>query len=177
MTTRRLTTTTEPVTTTEVKTLIPLDGTDHDTRIGVLITALRQQAEQITGRALATGNFACTLDAFPGGDGTIELHFGPVSAMVSLAYVDADGVSQTLTASDYQLDTASIPARLLPAYGTDWPSTRDVPNAVTVTYTAGYGSSAPKEVQHWIAARIRADIDGCEVPEYMDGLLDSLKVY
>lgn len=177
MSTRRLTTTDEPVTVAEIKTLIPLDGTDHDTRIDVLITALRKQAEQITGRALAAGNFALTLDAFPGGDGTIALHFGPVSAMVSLAYVDVNGIAQTLTAADYQLDIANVPARLLPAYGTDWPSTRDVPNAITVTYTTGYGASAPKEVQHWIAARIRADIDGCDVPAYMDGLLDSLKVY
>lgn len=52
-----------------------------------------------------------------------------------------------------------------------------MPNAVTVTYTTGYGAAAPKEVQAWIAARIRADIDGCAVPDYMDGLLDSLKVY
>lgn len=175
MTTRRLTTTAEPVTAAEVKTLIPLDGTDHDTRIGVLITALRQQAEQITGRALATGNFARTLDAFPADAGAIELHFGPVSAIVSVSYVDTAGFTQTLSGT--QLDSASLPARLLPAYGSEWPATRAVPNAVTVTYTAGYGASAPKEVQHWIAARIRADIDGCAVPDYMDGLLDSLKVY
>lgn len=180
MTTRRSTTSVEPVTASEVKTLIPLDGTDHDTRIGVLITALRQQAEQITGRAFASGNFILTLDEFPedeDGDGEILLYWGPVSAMVTFTYVDTAGATQTLTAAGYQLDMASVPARLLPPYGETWPATKEIPNAITITYTTGYGASAPKEVQAWIASHIKAEIDGCEVPAYIDGLLDSLKVY
>ena len=172
MTTKRLTITAEPVTAAEIKTLMPLDGTDQDSRIAILIPALRQRAEQITGRALATGNFSLTLDSFPAG--AIMLHSGPVTEIVSVAYTDTAGVAQTLTG--YQLDTTSLPARILPAVDTVWPDTQDIANAVTITYTAG-AATAPAEVKAWIAVYVRAEIDGCTVPGYMDGLLDSLKVY
>lgn len=172
MTTKRLTTSVEPITAAEVKTLMPLDGTDQDSRIAILIPALRQRAEQITGRAFATGNFSLTLDSFPAGE--ILLHSGPVTAIVSVSYVDTAGVTQVLTG--YKADITSIPARLLPAVDTAWPDTQDIANAVTITYTAG-AATAPAEVKAWIAVYVRAEIDGCDVPGYMDGLLDSLKIY
>lgn len=174
MTTRLISTAAEPVTAAEVKSLIGLDGTDHDARIALLIPALRQQAEQITGRSFAVHTWQAKLDAFPA---EIRLLWPPIVSVTSIAYVDAAGATQTLAPANYAVDTHSEPAWVLPANGTDWPSTYDTANAVTIDYTAGEGASAPKEIKCWIAARIRADIDGCDVPEYLDGLLDRLKVY
>lgn len=174
MTTRLISTGAEPVTAAEVKTLIGLDGTDHDTRIALLIPALRQQAEQITGRSFAVNTWQTRLDAFPA---EIRLLWPPIVSVTSIAYIDDAGLAQTLPTSAYSADSHSEPAWVLPAADTDWPSTYDTANAVTIDYTAGEGASAPEEVKLWIAARIRADIDGCEVPDYLDGLLDRLKVY
>lgn len=173
MTTRLISTTTEPVTAAEVKTLINLDGTDHDARIALLIPALRQRAEQITGRSFAVNTWQIKMDSFPA---EIRLLWPPIASVVSILYLDSDGVSQTLDAADYSVDIHSEPGWVLPAADTDWPDTYDTANAVTVNYTAGV-SDAPKEVKAWIAAHVRAEIDGCEVPEYMDGLLDRLRVY
>lgn len=174
MTTKLVSAGTEPVTADEIKTLIPLDGTDHDTRIALLIPALRQQAEQYTGRSFAINTWQVKLDAFPA---EIRLLWPPVVSVTSITYVDSDGATQTLDAANYSVDSHSEPGWVLPAYGLDWPATYDTANAVTVNYTAGYGASCPKEVKWWIAAHIKADIDGCELPEYIDGLLDRLKVY
>jgi uncharacterized phiE125 gp8 family phage protein len=174
MTTRRITTTTEPVTAADVKTLLPLTGTDFDTRIALLIPALRLQAEQITQRALAVSTWQLKLDAFP--DNEIRLLWPPITAISSITYVDINGDTQTLDSSAYSLDSHSEPGWVLPATGTDWPETYDTANAVTVNYTAGYGADAPEAVKLWIAAMIRADLDGAE-PGAIDGLLDNLKVY
>jgi len=174
MTTRLISTGTEPVTAAEVKTLIALDGTDHDARIALLIPALRQQAEQITGRSFAVNTWQAKLDDFPD---EIRLLWPPLVSVTSITYVDINGETQTLDSADYSVDSHSEPAWVLPAAGTDWPSTYDSANAVTVNYTAGEGASTADEVKLWIAARIRAEIDGVETPAYLDGLLDRLKVY
>jgi hypothetical protein len=81
-----------------------------------------------------------------------------------------------MDAADYVLDSHSEPGWVLPAADTVWPDTYDTANAVNVNYTAGYGDEAPGAVKLWIAAMIRADLDGAE-PGSIDGLLDSLKVY
>jgi len=174
MTTRLVSSGTEPVTAAEVKTIAGIDGTDFDARIAFLIPAMRQQAEQITGRSLATNTWQIKLDSFPD---EIRLLWPTVSSVSSITYYDSDGVLQTLDSANYSVDVSSEPAWILPAYGLDWPDTYDTSNAVTVNYTAGDGSAAPEEVKLWIAVRIKADIDGCEVPGYLDGLLDRLKVY
>lgn len=174
MTTRLISFSAEPVTTAEIKSLIPLDGTDHDARIALLIPALRQQAEQITGRSFATNTWQIKLDSFPA---EIRLMWAPIVSVVSILYLDSAGVSQTLSSANYAVDTHSEPGWILPAYGLDWPETYDTANAVTINYTAGYGAATPNEVKAWMAAYIRAEIDGCELADYIDGLLDRLKVY
>ena len=178
MTTRRITTTTEPVTAAEVKTLLPLTGTDFDTRIALLIPALRLEAEQLVQRSLAVSTWQIKLDAFPSSE--IRLLWPPITSVESIAYVDSDGNSQTLDSGAYYVDTHSEPGWVLPAAGTDWPDTYDSANAVTVNYTAGYGDTAPAAVKLWIAARIRGEIDGGlddSAKATLAGMLDHLKVY
>ena len=107
-------------------------------------------------RAFITQTITLKLDAFPG-DGIIRLPRSPAQAITSVAYVDTDGASQTFNSSKYVLDTASEPARLVPAYDEDWPDTREENNAVTVVYTAGYGDAytdVPAEVK--LAIRLLA---------------------
>ena len=170
MTIRWISTTTEPITTAEVKTLVPIDGTDHDTRIALLIPAMRQQAEQYTNRSLATNVYQLKLDEFPA---AIQLLWPPIVSVQSVSYYDTSAVLQTIT--DYALDSHSEPGWILPAV--EWPETYDMANAVIVNYTAGYGAAVPEEVKLWIASMIGCEIDGREVSPYLNGLLDRLKVY
>ena len=74
-----------------------------------------------------------------------------------MKYLDESGTLQTLSSSLYTVDTARQPARIVPAYGEEWPATLDTINAVTVEFTAGYGAtsaSVPAPLRHWILLAI-----------------------
>ena len=148
------------------------DFTDHDALIEALITAAREYAELICRRALITQKWQLTLDQFPapnmnigsanwygpqwgntpgplttlqieGRSGSeIWLPVSPVQSIESVTYIDSLGALQTLANTEYKLDKISSPARVVPAYGKAWPSTRNEINAVQVNFTSGYGAQA-----------------------------------
>ena len=174
MSTVLISTTTEPATVAQIKALIPIISPDHDARIASLITGFRLEAEQITGRSLATNTYQIKLDKFPH---EIRLLWPPIVSVQSVQYVDTNGTTQTLSSALYVVDSHSAPGWILPAANTDWPDTYDTANAVTVNYTAGYGAAAPETVRLWLSNRIREKIDGEQPSTHTDGLLDHLKVY
>lgn len=110
---------------------------EHDSMILAQLAAAREWAEHFTGRALAPQTLEIALAAFP--SGPLALPGSPVSAIVSVKYLDEADVLQTLSSSAYQLDPYSVPARLVPTSGVTWPalSTTAV-NPVLVRYEAGY---------------------------------------
>lgn len=149
----------EPVGVDEAKDHLRITrNTDDETAlVRVQTTAARRHVEEITGRAFLTQTWKLGLDAFPCDDeygGTIELPKPPLISVDSITYVDTNGVTQTLSSSLYTVDAISEPARVVPAYGTAWPSTRAVPNAVIVQFTCGY-SADPKDVPEPIKQYIR----------------------
>lgn len=173
---------TEPVTLAEAKLHLRVDGTDEDALITRLISAAREQAEQELDRSVAPQTLQLMLDAFPAG--AIRLPRGPVISVTSLQYVDEAGVLQTVGGANYALDDAQIDAWLLPAYGFDWPATRDEANAVRVTYTAGW-ASCPAAVQQWVLLAVgtlyasrEADTDRPALPQgFARALLDRYRVH
>jgi len=138
--------------------------------------------ERRTQRQLLTATWKLYLDAFPA---EIQLRKLPVASVTSVQYVDLDGDTQTLSASYYQTDYKSQdrPGRIMPAYGYSWPNTRSsIYNAVTVTFTAGYGtaSDVPETIKHAIMMLVghwydhREAVDEVEfkpVPYAVDNLL------
>lgn len=172
----------EPVTLAEAKLHLRVDGSDEDALIARLISAAREQAEQELDRAVAPQTLQLLLDAFPAG--AIRLPRGPVTSVTSVQYVDDAGVLQTIAGANYALDDAQIDAWLLPAYGFDWPATRDEANAVRVTYVAGW-SSCPAAVQQWILLAVgtmfasrEADSDRPALPQdFSRRLLDRYRVH
>ena len=142
----------EPVSTSEAKTHLRVSSSGDDTYIDTLVKAARRQVERTTGLSLITQTRALRLDEFPCGD-HIELPYGPLQSVSSVAYLDADGASQTWSSSNYRADIYSYPPRVSLAYGVSWPTTRGVTHSVTVTYIAGYGtggSSVPADIIHAI---------------------------
>jgi hypothetical protein len=150
--------TAEPVSLDALKLHLRIDGSDEDDLLTAFTAAARGTCESFQGRAYVAQTWRVTLDRFPGGGeewtadkefvasadpnaaGTIRVPRPPLISVTSIAYVDTDGDSQTLDAADYTVDTASEPGRIVPAYGEDWPSTREQPGAVTVTFVAGYAT-------------------------------------
>ena len=131
---------TEPVSLEQAKAQLRVTDSDQDSLIGGKVRAAREFVETQTQRALLEQTWRLSLDRFPW-DGVILLPRPPLLEVVSVKYVDALGVLQTLTEDvNYTVDADSEPARLVPAYELAWPESRDVPNAVLVEFTAGYGS-------------------------------------
>jgi len=131
----------EPILVAEAKNQLRIDTSDEDTILGDYITAARQTLEVLMRRAFITQTITLKYDSFPSESDGIVLPRPPAIAITSIQYVDSDGDDQTWSSDDYSLDSNSQPARIVPVYNVDFPTTRTQANAVTVVYTAGYGSA------------------------------------
>ncbi len=176
----------EPVTAADVKASARIDNTALDAQIAPLITAFRQQAEHETSRRLITQTVELVLDGFPSSH--IDLTLPDAQAITSIKYIDTAGAEQTLTGTVYQLDADSTPSRALLKYDQEWPETQDVPNAVRVRFTAGYGDAptdVPTNIRLWIIAHVcqaldnpsGLDTENLKTLPYLDRLLDAERVW
>ena len=142
----------EPVSRHDAKVWLRLDHSTEDELVDSLIRMVREQVEE-RGIAVMTQTWDLRLDRFPS---VIRIPKTPIQEVSSISYVDTNGDTQTLAASEYTTDVYSKPARIVPAYGESWPSIRSVPNAVTVRFVAGYGSGAtPAEIPERIIQAMR----------------------
>lgn len=131
----------EPVSVLDAQSHLRVDSDVDEDYVAGLIVAARQWCEQYCNRSFVTQTLALRLDAVPA-FGWIELRRPPVQSVTSVAYVDAAGVTQTLPPTDYVASLHGLPPRILPAFGGAWPTTRIQPDAMTVTYVAGYGAAS-----------------------------------
>lgn len=146
--------TSEPITLPNAKAHLRVLSPDEDTLIRDLLKAARETLEIATGRAFMSQTWELFLDKFPERNSPIKLFRVPVQSITTLAYIDTDGASQTLTeVTDFVLDAKNEPARIVPAVDKTWPSTETIVNAVTVTFLTGYTSAAL--VPHGIKAAIK----------------------
>lgn len=178
--------TTEPVTPAEAKAHlnIALAFVADDATIARFISEARVDAEKETKRAIMTQTWYLYLDEFPD---EIRVPLPPLASVTSIKYVDSDGATQTLAATEYQIAKGD-PAKIMPAYGKSWPGTRDQYDAVTIEYIAGYASAAavPEGIKAWILVRVASKYENreatvlgqtvAEIP-YVDRLLDEFRVY
>lgn len=175
--------TVEPVTLSEVKAQAVIGHDLDDALLSVMISAAREHGESLTGRSWAPKTLEVVLDSFP--SGAIELPASPVTAVLSIKYLDADGVEQTMPDTDYYVDTDSLVGRVVPKDA--WPETVERPNAVRVRYTAGFAAgSIPPALKQWLLIRVaslyaqRESLTAGNVSElsrsFVDGLLDPYTV-
>ena len=105
-----------------------------------------------SGRAFITQTWREYWDGFPHWS-PLLLSKAKVQSVTSVKYIDTAGVQQTWSASLYDTDLISSErqrARIEPAFGEVWPSTRHVMNAVEVEYVAGWGidwNSVPEDAR------------------------------
>lgn len=156
-----------------------INGADSDVDIEIRVRALTTEAEHATGRAIINRTHRITLDSFPD---AIQLPQSPVASIVSIKYLDSDGVEQTLDPADYYLDAASEPGYIVPAPNKAWPSTFSRINAVTVLAICGYGpdhTTTPFAFKGFILAKVREYFAPAGTPEspFLIRGLDSMRVY
>ena len=130
---------TEPITTAEAKKQSYIDTDDDDDFIDDNIQAAREYLQEQTNTSFITQTRVMRMDRFPD---TIKIPFSPLISVTSITYVDTNGDTQTLSSSLYDVDIYRKPARINPAYGESWPSTRLIDDAITLTYVAGYANAA-----------------------------------
>lgn len=129
----------QAVSTAITKQYLRVEFNEDDALVDELILGATQHVEDITRRALVTRTYALSLDCFPRGFNPIIVPRPPLSEVVSIKYVDADGATQTMPAADYKVATAAEPGEVWPVHGKFWPSARRERHAVTVTFKCGYG--------------------------------------
>lgn len=199
----------EPITLGDVKLQCRIDDTASDALItGTIIPAARAKAEQYMGAVLMQRTFDMLLDTFPTSSaswmsewtGDVQFERPPAwnsgcispnpLTIVSIKYIDAAGVQQTLDPATYSIDDSTWPFYALPAVGTDWPTARAQANAWAIRYTLGYDDTAkvPADVRSWLlltagflwAHRESIDLTGktIDIPNrFVDSLLDPYRVF
>lgn len=181
----------EPISTADAKAQLNIESgfsTDDDL-IDAYVEAARVHVEHMLGRALITQTWKLILATFPwNSDERLWLPRAPLSSVGSITYVDTNGDSTTWGSSKYTVHTPSGPAAgpgwIEPVYGEPWPTAREQDDAVTVTFTAGYGasgSSVPSPilqamkllVGHWYTHRevVVTGTITAEVPHAVNTLL------
>lgn len=146
----------EPVTLPRAKLNLRVDHGDEDDLITDLIIAARLECEYRVQRTLVNTGWTWALDAFPPAGGILVLPMPPLVSLSAITYVDPAGATQTLAAELLHFDVLGQPGRVAPASGS-WPATADRINAVTITYTAGYGPAAadvPRPLVQWMLLAI-----------------------
>jgi uncharacterized phiE125 gp8 family phage protein len=132
-----------PVSVDELRAHLALETPEYDTRLGDLLDAALGRFDGpagVLGRVLVTQTWKLYFDtAFP--CYRIGLPLPPLQTVSSIQYVDNDGVTQTVSSSDYQVLDGNT-AAIVPAYGKAWPATRVQPRAVIITFVAGFGAAS-----------------------------------
>jgi uncharacterized phiE125 gp8 family phage protein len=164
-----------PVTVAEMKDWARVDGNDDDRLLSELLTAATKAAELYTQRALLTQTWNVTYDQF---EAMFRVPLGQLQSIPSITYVDLNGDTQTVTSTIYRVDTTTEPGRITESQNQSWPTADCVTNAVTVQFTAGYGTEAdvPQDIKHAIMAGASARYN-CREGSYPDAFYDLLSMY
>ncbi len=137
----------DPVTLTETKEWLRVDGTDQDDVITALIRAATEWAEFYTQRAFINRALQVTFASFPPVGVDLYLLKPPVSQLPGIAYVDSAGADQVFDPADVTFERATGLVRVNRDASENWP--QNVFSA-TFDYTAGFGPTdefVPEEIK------------------------------
>lgn len=150
----------EPVTLQELKSWLKVDEGDvlEDGVISSLNTAARQRIESEIRRSLPIQTFDQVMQAEPC-DYELELLRSPLVSVTSIkGYTDTDATDSggtSMSSSEYYVDTANQPGRVVPFAGYTWPIATRQANAFITRFTAGY-STQPTGVPDQLKTAIKA---------------------
>ena len=147
---------TEPLTRAEAKLhlLIATTVTAHDDWVDRAIISARQMYEHDTDSAVISSTWKQTYCDFYD---HLELYRGPVSSITSIQYYDANETLQTWASTNYRLDDGETIPRIVWDDDAILPTLDNRPEAVIVTYVAGYTNAAavPADIKNNILMRIK----------------------
>ena len=129
----------EPLGIEEAKAHLKPDGTDDDTLITAMITAVAEAVEDVQARVLRKGTLELSLAVWPE-SGVIRIPRFPLVSVEAIEYLKAGEVGwTTYPASNYRVLTDRAPPRIVLKQDARWPTASlETGDAVRVKFTAGY---------------------------------------
>lgn len=126
----------EPITLADAKRSCRIDASDttFDDELNDAIASARGFMESTTGTRLVEQTIEMRCDSFAD---LARLPVAPLSAIVSVEYVDTAGSTQTLAGSVYEARLFGLMPSIALAYDQSWPAIQSG-SLITVTATAGY---------------------------------------
>ena len=118
---------------------------DEDDFLNAVLMAVTRHCEQYLRKVLITQQWKATFDCF---ENIMDLPNPPIQQIDSVEYYDQDDALQTLASSVYLLNKTK--STLVLAYNQQWPSVVNKENAISVTYTSGYGddpADVPEDIR------------------------------
>ena len=123
-----------------------VDGDEHDPALAELITQAREYVEERTDATLLTTTWEMTMDDFPrrgtgGYTRVLYMPRWPLQSIESVDYIAADGSEQSIPGEDLVVRKDEFGrGRLALKNWRLWPYTACTPDAVKITYIAGWES-------------------------------------
>lgn len=119
---------------------------EDQSNIGKIYPYAQGAVEDVQGDAISLQLMQATYevqmdDWITGSDGYLVLPRCPLVSITSIKYDDVNNAEQTLAASNYFLDTASLPGRIRWSSNATLPGLYDKPNCVRIRYVAGHGAA------------------------------------
>lgn len=159
----------------EVRAHLRVDHSDDDAMIATLIKAAISHFDGysgVLGRALVTQTWRQDLAGFYRTDGKIRLSVGPVQDISSVKYYDGTNIQQTLADTVWGSFSDALGPYVALKPGESWPSVYSRPDAVSVTYLAGYGDpeQVPEAIRLAIIFHVKQSYDGIDLSGTIDAL-------
>lgn len=146
----------EPVTVSEAKAHLRIDGSAEDILIASLIVTSRLHVEAALGLALISQEWRLTLDKWPekrwSKDGAVRFPLRPVRSVEAVTVRDEAGTPEVVAPESYLLDGDALTPRLVPREGS-WPAPGQSAGGITIAFEAGMGEEAedvPEPIRHAI---------------------------
>lgn len=149
-----------PISIVEVKGHLKYDEiSQDDAQVEAFIMAATRSVEKTYGMAILTQTIKEYWSAFPCDEKKpMVLRIQPVSAVTAIEYMDENGTMQTWDSEEWTYGSYDLSTFIVPKLNFTWPTAAAMPNAITITYTAGFGSqpaSVPSDIIQalkWIVA-------------------------
>jgi len=177
-----------PVTISEFKSFLKIDGTDEDAILQICLDAATDGIQKYIRRVLVSAQFDLWLDSFPPenekneyrifGGSEIYLPNPPTLAVSSIKTYNESNTESTLSSSFYSVDAEN--GRVFLNDGYTWPTALRSKKSIKINYTCGYDTATPAALKQAVlsyAGQLYNSRCECEMADSVKKILAGYKLY